>query len=559
MNILIVDDHEMNRYMLETLLAGNGHEIQEAEDGARAMDIIQAGGVDLIISDILMPVMDGFQLCKTVKADKTLRKIPFIIYTATYTGPQDEAFALKLGADRFITKPCEPDEFLTAVNEVITTNSRQEAALHEPMPEEDVFRMYSERLVKKLEQKMLQAEKEIAERKRAEAEREKLKDQLLQAQKMESIGRLAGGVAHDYNNMLSVIIGYAELALEKTSPEDSIHNDLSQILAAANRSADITRQLLAFARKQTVHPKILDLNYVIKDILKMLDRLIGEDIELIWRPGSEVWPVKMDPSQIDQILANLLVNAKDAIAEANSGLGRIIIETANASFDSEDGAGELESRIGEFVLLSVGDNGRGMDKETLNNIFEPFFTTKSMGQGTGLGLATVYGVVKQNNGFINVYSEPQKGTVFRIYLPRHASKAEQVSIKKAGKIPQGRGETVLVIEDEAAILELAGKMLQDLNYVPLCAATPAQAIEMVREHAGQIDLLIADMVMPEMNGRDLASELLAIDPGIKVLFMSSFTTSAVSNLEGPAGVVHFMRKPFSRQEMAVKAREVLGS
>ena len=258
-----------------------------------------------------------------------------------------------------------------------------------------------------------------------------LESQFRQAQKMEAVGRLAGGVAHDFNNMLSVILGYAELALGKVDPAQPLHADLEEILKAAERSADITRQLLAFARKQTIAPKVLDLNETVEGMLKMLRRLIGEDIDLAWLPGAGLWPVKMDPAQIDQILANLCVNARDAIAD----VGKVTIETGNAVFDEAYCADHAGFVPGEYVLLAVSDDGCGMDKETLDQIFEPFFTTKEVGKGTGLGLATVYGIVKQNNGFINVYSEPGKGTTFKIYLPRHAGQAVDTQQESGGGNP----------------------------------------------------------------------------------------------------------------------------
>ncbi len=262
-----------------------------------------------------------------------------------------------------------------------------------------------------------------------------LESQLRQAQKMESVGRLAGGVAHDFNNMLGVIIGHTELALEQMDPAQPLFTSMQEIRKAALRSADLTRQLLAFARKQTVAPKVLDLNETVEGMLKMLRRLIGEDIDLVWLPDSDLWPVKMDPSQIDQILANLCVNARDAI----EGVGKITIETHKVTFDEAYCADHSGFIPGDFVMLAVSDDGQGMDKETLDKIFEPFFTTKGIGKGTGLGLATVYGIVKQNNGFINVYSEPGQGTTFKIYLPRHAAETEQME-RKARLLPR-RGVT----------------------------------------------------------------------------------------------------------------------
>jgi PAS domain S-box-containing protein len=257
--------------------------------------------------------------------------------------------------------------------------------------------------------------RDISERKRAEEAKMKLEDQLQQARKMEAIGQLAGGVAHDFNNMLGVILGHAEMAMEQLDPAQPLHKDLEEIRKAATRSADITRQLLAFARKQTVTPKVIDLNDTIEGMLKMLRRLIGENIDLTWLPGKGLWPVKVDPSQIDQILANLCVNARAAIA----GGGKLTVETGNSTFDEEHCNTHTGFLSGEYVRIVVSDNGSGMDKETLAHIFEPFFTTKGVGEGTGLGLATVYGAIKQNSGFINAASEPGKGTTFTIYLPRY--------------------------------------------------------------------------------------------------------------------------------------------
>jgi PAS domain S-box-containing protein len=287
-------------------------------------------------------------------------------------------------------------------------------------------------------------------------ERKTLEEQLNQAQKMESVGRLAGGVAHDFNNMLSVIIGHAELSMIQMDPVNPLFSALQEIRKAAEHSADLTQQLLAFARKQTITLKVIDLNVTVESILKMLRRLIGEDIDLAWLPGSTVWALKVDPSQIDQILANLCVNACDAIV----GPGKVTIETANVTLDEAYCAEHLESELGDFVMLAVSDNGHGMDKETRDKIFEPFFTTKGIGRGTGLGLSTVYGIVKQNNGFINVYSEPGHGTTFRIYLPRHAAKTERIQ-KESPTVPVARGdETILLVEDEPAILKMAKLTLE---------------------------------------------------------------------------------------------------
>ncbi|MBU0966788.1 MAG: PAS domain S-box protein [Proteobacteria bacterium] len=382
-----------------------------------------------------------------------------------------------------------------------------------------------------------------------------LESQLSQAQKMESVGRLAGGVAHDFNNMLGVIIGHTELALDQMDPSQPLFTPMQEILQAALRSAALTRQLLAFARKQAVAPKVLDLNETVEGMLKMLRRLIGEDINLVWLPDSDLWPVKMDPSQIDQILANLCVNARDAI----TGVGKITIETQTVTFDEAYCAEHPGFIPGDFVLLAFSDDGHGMDKEILGKIFEPFFTTKGVGQGTGLGLATVYGVVKQNNGFINVYSEPGQGSTFKIYLPRHAAKEEETR-KESPAAPDAQGdETILLVEDEAAILRIARLMLENLGYRVLSASTPGNAITVAREHAGEIHLLLTDVVMPEMNGRDLAKKLISLYPELRSLFMSGYTGNVIAHHGILGEGINFIQKPFSMQALAVKVREALES
>jgi PAS domain S-box-containing protein len=384
-------------------------------------------------------------------------------------------------------------------------------------------------------------------------ERERLRQQLEQAQKMESVGRLAGGVAHDFNNMLSVIGGYAELALEKTAAEEELRADLGEILKAARRSTDITRQLLAFARQQPITPKVLDLNEAVESTFKMLRRLISEDIDLAWHPKVELWPVKIDPVQIDQILANLCVNARDAIA----GIGRITIETDARGLEGRDVDGLPYMVPGDYVILSVSDDGCGMDRETQNHIFEPFFTSKEVGRGTGLGLSTVYGIVKQNNGFINVDSAPGEGTVFKVYLPRYREETGSADPVRQAAIPSGQGETLLLVEDEASILTLGRRMLESLGYRVFCAATPGDALDLADELAGAVDLLITDVVMPEMSGKRLSELLQARYPHIGTLFMSGYAAGAMAEHGVLEERVAFVQKPFSKKELAEKVRAAL--
>jgi PAS domain S-box-containing protein len=384
-------------------------------------------------------------------------------------------------------------------------------------------------------------------------ERKSTERQLQQAQKMESVGRLAGGVAHDYNNALSVIMGFTEITMTKMDPAGPMYANLNEVLKAARRARDITRQLLAFARKQTISPKVLDLNGTIDSMLKMLRHLIGEDIDLAWLPATGLWPIKMDPSQIDQILANLCVNARDAI----DGVGKITVETDGVVFDAAYCADHVGFVPGEFVMLSLSDNGCGMNKEILDNIFEPFFTTKDVDKGTGLGLAMVYGIVKQNNGFINVYSEPDKGTTIKIYLPRHEGKAAEIQGENTEKIPQGQGETILVVEDDLSILNLTKKILDGLGYIVLIAATPDEAMDVAREHSGRIHLVVTDVIMPEMNGRELSELLKSIYPDLNCIFMSGYTTNAIVHHGVLDEGTHFVQKPFSKNDLATIVRKVL--
>ncbi len=696
--ILIVDDKEENLYFLQALLKGSGYEVDAAHHGIEALELARQNLPDLIIADILMPVMDGFALCREWKKDERLKQIPFVFYTATYTDERDREFALGLGAERFIVKPAEPDVLMGIIQETIQQAGKPPAAQGVPdadevlrssveLPgEESIYlKQYNQTLIRKLEAKMEQLERanreleldiasrkqmeealrdseirfrslvesapegifvqsegrfiflnpamiklfgaaraedlletdlmervapeyreivrervrlqretgqpaplmnqeylrldgsriivettavpvrfedcdaylvfvrDVTERKRAEEEQETLRAQLNQLQKMESIGRLAGGVAHDFNNMLGVILGYTEMAMEKMDPAQPLFANLQEIHKVARRSADLTRQLLAFARKQTVAPKVLDLNETVEGMLNMLRRLIGEDVDLVWMPGKKLQKVKVDPAQIDQILANLCVNARDAI----SGVGRLSIETSNVSFDDAYCATRAEFVPGDYVQLVVSDNGSGMDRTTLKQIFEPFFTTKGVGKGTGLGLATVYGIVRQNFGFINVYSEPGKGTSFKIFLPQHKGEAVKFNAQAPAAPVAAGNETVLLVEDDPALLELSRMMLETLRYRVLSAGSPHEALELVENYQGEIDLLLTDVVMPEMNGRDLARHLLSLHPHLKCLYTSGYTADVIAHHGILEEGIQFIQKPFSTNDLACKVREAL--
>jgi PAS domain S-box-containing protein len=397
--------------------------------------------------------------------------------------------------------------------------------------------------------------RDITDYKRYEAEQERMHSQLVQAQKMESVGRLAGGVAHDFNNMLGVILGYSEMVLDQIDENQPIHSAVQGIHQAAERSAELTRQLLAFARKQTVMPKVLDLNETVRGMLNMLRRLIGEDIDLAWVPGRDLGLVKIDPSQVDQVLANLCVNSRDAIGDT----GKVTIETSNAFFDENYCSVHAGTHPGEYVMLVVSDNGCGMDAEALAHLFEPFFTTKEMGKGTGLGLAMVYGIVKQNNGFINVYSEPGQGTSFKIYLPKYVSEIDQAAKTRVVPPAETGLETILLVEDEPMILAMTTEMLHRLGYTVLPASTPKEALLLAEDSSRGINLLMTDVVMPEMNGRDLAKSLLALNPDLKCLFMSGYTANVIAHHGVLDKGISFLQKPFSRKDLAAKVRETLDS
>lgn len=458
-------------------------------------------------------------------------------------GKNDYDFFRKEEADFFTEKDREVIEQKKLVDipeETIQTRLKGERILHTqkiPILNEDGHPIY-----------LLGISQDITERK-------KLEEQLWQSQKLEAVGQLAGGVAHDFNNMLGVIIGHAELALVKEAFDDSLRENLEEILAAGFRSMKVTRQLLAFARKQTIKPKVLDLNKTIEGMLKLLRRLIGEDIDLAWLPGEDLWPIKMDPSQIDQILANLCVNAKDAIA----GAGKITIKTQNIVFDDAYCKENSEFLPGEYIMLAVSDNGCGMDKKTKDNIFEPFFTTKGMSKGTGLGLATVYGIVKQNASFINVYSEPDQGSTFKIYLPRHIVKTEYIRGKSPLVQPPRGHEIILLVEDDSKFLQMMKLMLKKLGYTILATSKPREAIHIASGNSGDIDMLITDVIMPEITGRDLMEKLKSFCPAVKCLYMSGYTGNVIAQRSILEENVNFIQKPFSMQQLALKVREVLDS
>jgi hypothetical protein len=383
-------------------------------------------------------------------------------------------------------------------------------------------------------------------------QRKHLEDQLLHSQKLEAVGRLAGGVAHDFNNLLTIISGYDRMLLDGLSPQDPLRGYAEEVAKAAERAGALTAQLLAFSRRQVMRPRVLDTNALLQGAEKMLRRLIHEDIDLAIHLGANAGNIKADPGQVEQIVFNLAINARDAMPDG----GRLTIETAAVHLDENYTRTHLGVKPGDYVMIAVSDTGHGMDAETKRHIFEPFFTTKELGKGTGLGLATVYGTVKQSGGDIWVYSEPGQGTTFKIYFPRVPGDAASVEDSRSGAARQGV-ETILVVEDEQGVRDLIAEMLKRQGYRVLKAADPLEALQISRKFEGTIHMLLTDVIMPQMSGRQLAGQLVPARPGMKVLYLSGYTENSVVHHGVLEADVEFLAKPFSQQALAGKIRDIL--
>jgi PAS domain S-box-containing protein len=399
-------------------------------------------------------------------------------------------------------------------------------------------------------------DRDITDRELAMQEQARLEEQLYQAQKMESIGRLAGGVAHDFNNILTTINGYSELSLLKMDQDDPYREEMTMILESGQRAARLTQQLLAFSRKQIIKQEQLNINNELQEIYKMLRRLLSEDIEIETFYSEDIWPLKVDRSQLEQVIMNLAVNARDAMPQG----GKLTIETANIILDDVYTKKHYEIKPGNYVMLAITDNGHGMTEEVLEHIFEPFFTTKEMSKGTGLGLATVYGIIKQNGGEINVYSEPEKGTTFKIYFPRAEGDNSKNDSSPAPQSPSPRGtETILLVEDDELVRKLSFDVLTNQGYTVLEAQDGREALDMYKGYQGHIDLLLTDVVMPKMNGTELAEKIRKICPDIPVLFMSGYTENAIVHNGILKSGVNFVHKPVTPQILSVTIRKLLDS
>ena len=508
--ILYLEDNPTDAELVRARLAAEGIDceivcVQTSTDYVSAID---QGGWALIISDFTLPAYDGMSalaLAHTKRPDT-----PFIFFSGT-VGEEAAIDALKKGASDYVLKP-RPARLVSAVKRAL---------------------------------------REAEER----AERKKLEEQLRQAQKMEAIGQLTGGIAHDFNNMLTVIIGYSELMLQRLKADDPLRSEVEQVKEAGVRASLLTRQLLAFSRKQVLQPRVLDLNAVLTNMDRMLQRLIGEDIDLVTVPAPGLGRVLADPGQIEQVIMNLAVNARDAMPQG----GKLTTETANVELDEAYARQHGPVQPGPYVMLAVSDTGCGMDAETQARIFEPFFTTKEVGKGTGLGLSTVYGIVKQSSGDIWVYSEPGRGTTFKIYLPWVEGAVDTVEPGVAPARDVRGSETILLVEDDVGIRRLVRQVLAERGYWVLEAIHGTHAIQISEQHTVPIHLLVTDVVMPGMSGRELAEHLKPSRPNMKVLFMSGYTDKAIVHHGELDPGTAYLQKPFTPDALAREVREVLDS
>jgi len=722
MKILIVDDKEQNLYMLQVLLEGHGYEVVSAANGAEALKNARRDPPDMIVSDILMPVMDGFTLCREWKGDERLKEISFVFYTATYTDPKDEELALGLGADRFIVKPVEPDEFIKIIQDVIRDVEKGKIKPNKPVLEEDKdnFKLYSERLVKKLEKKMLDLENEITKRKqveealkqserelrirnqiasiflsvpddemyagvlevvleamesrfgilgyinekgslvcpsmtrdiwdqcqvpdkvivfprdtwggiwgralmegkplysnkafhvpeghilinnalsvpvvlhgeviglltvanketgydekdqaflesiawyiapvlharlqrdRKEEDKKKLKARLSQAQKMEAIGTLAGGIAHDFNNILAAIIGYAELAILEVPDGSKVKQDLMEIFKAGNRAKDLVQQILTFSRQSDMEKKPVRVSRIVKEALKFLRASLPTTIEIRENIEKDIGTIEADPTQIHQILMNLCTNAHHAMREEG---GILEVTLTNVDMDAYTIRQYPDISSGPYVRLSVSDTGHGITPDVKERIFDPYFTTKGVGEGTGLGLAVVHGIVKDHAGAITVYSETGKGTTFHIFLPV-IEKAEEPKKETMGPLPTGH-ERILFIDDDPGLVEIGREILGKLGYDVVVKTSSIEALELFREQPDKFDLVITDMTMPNMTGDRLAAELMKIRPDIPTILCSGFSEKMSNEKADALGIKNFLMKPIVMKDLAKTIRKVL--
>ncbi len=558
--ILIVDDNEQNIYMLEVLLKGHGYEVVTAKHGAEALQIAKKDPPDLIVTDILMPVMDGFNLCRQWKANEQLKTRPFAFYTATYTDPKDEEFALSLGADAFLVKPLEPDKLLEIVKKLLLEFQEGSGANLSPssLNEEEIYKLYSERLVHKLEHKMLQLEQEIEERRQAEAALQASNQQLRQAmaelkdvqrqvvrqERLAAIGQLATGMAHDFNNMLSIISLYSEIMLYRDRLSEPDAAGAQVIIHQVQQANQLIQQILDFARRTNLERRATDLVQTLQEMVRLLKRTLPENVQISLDFAPDEYVVHVDRMRIEQVVMNLALNARDAMP--NGGNLTIKLERSHLLPDNDLSA-PSEMTEGEWIVITVADNGTGVADDVYPHLFEPFFTTKPPGQGTGLGLAQVYGIVKQHEGHIDVYSKVGDGTTFTIYLPSISSAPMEETRTVPEAVPMGKGEAILVVEDDQETRNALLTSLEILNYRPLEAANGKIALLFLEQHP-EVVLVLSDVYMPEMGGIDLAEALR--DFPVPVILMTGHGAEGLQQLKAEGKIVDWLVKPLNLNLLA---------
>ncbi len=650
--ILIIDDNPNNLRMISDVLEDSEYSVFVAEDGESGLERAAYATPDIILLDVLMPGIDGFETCRKLKSLKETREIPVIFMTAL-SEAEHKVKAFKAGAVDYITKPFQKEEVLARltvhlrIRELTTNLNKAKTSLELRVAERtaqlakanqdlaasrnylnkiinaapdpifvkdrqhrwvlinDAFcsmtGLQRQELINKSDYDFFSeneadefwakdeivfttGEENLNEEKLTDAngvvrtiltkktlhtdengdlflvgiirdisEYKTIEAQLRQAVKMEAIGTLAGGVAHDFNNLMTAVIGYSTLLLQRLDSDSPHCKDIEQIKKAGESAAALTHQLLAFSRKQVVQPKVLDLNSIFLETKKMLGRLIGEDIEITHKLDPNLWRVIGDPGLIQQVIINLAINARDAMPKG----GKLTIETGNVHLDKIYAAQHIEVAPGQYVLFAISDSGSGMDEETQSHIFEPFFTTKAKGKGTGLGLATVYGIVRQSGGHIWVYSELNQGTTFKIYLPRGEKEIEPLESEEKPKEIKGGNETILIVEDDDTVRKLTKEILHPYGYRVVEAQGGKSALKMLETFDSQIDLLITDVVMPEMGGRQVAKAVISRYPAAKVLYISGYTDNAIVHHGVLDSGVAFLQKPFSLLTLAEKVRQVL--
>ena len=534
--ILVVDDIEQNLYMLRVLLEAHGCSVEDARHGGEALEKARRSAPDLIISDLLMPVMDGYTLLGHWKADEQLKRIPFVVYTATYTDPQDEKHALELGADAFIIKPMAPVLFMARIREVLASRG---TAPHAPAGEEkERLREYSEVLIRMLEKKMRQLEQTNRALEAHIAERQQLEEQLRQSQKMEAIGQLAGGIAHDFNNILAAISGNTELALEDTASDHPAREFLEEIRNSSARAKRLVQQILAFSRRQPLDRRVISLEPIIEESTDLLRASLPASVGLDMEVDAGVPPVLADATQMHQVLVNLCTNAWHAL-EGQSG--RIVVRLKSVALTADSVKPLVGLRPGNFVYLSVSDTGIGMDAATRARIFEPFFTTKEPGKGTGLGLSVVHGIVQGHDGAIVVRSQPGEGTVFEIYFPA-ATAIEETAAAPAPAL-RGQGQHILFLDDEAPLVTLAQRLLERRGYRFTGFTRASEALRAFAEKPDEFQLVITDLSMPGASGLHFASDILKLRPDVPVVLCSGHVTEELREHARRAGIREVLYKP----------------